>query len=156
MKKIIFALLLLGGLFVYTSCDDDDQQVDLPTLIDNYLASTYPDYTIDESETETLCDGTAVYEVEIENGDNNELELTFDMEGSLLFTETEIDTNDLPAAVTNSISTNYVGYDTKEAERLDMANDSKRYEVELKNGSSTLEVLFEADGTVVCEGTDDD
>lgn len=66
--------------------------------------------------------------------------------------------NELPDAVKTSLSTNYAGFEAKEAERLDLANGTKQYEVEIKNGQVTKEVLFAANGTVICEEleTDDD
>jgi len=155
-KTTLFVFLSLAMVIGFTSCDDDDAQINLPTIINDYLAANYPDYSIDESEEETLCDGTVVYEVELENSNDDEIELTFDTEGSLLFSESEIGTSDLPSAVTNSLATNYADYSIEEAERLDMYDDTKRYEVEIKNGNSTLEVLLESDGTVVCEQEDND
>ena len=159
MKNLFLLLCTLGlltlGLFSCNHDDDDDALITLPATIENYLTDNYPDYSVDESEEETLCDGTVVYEVELENDNDDELELTFDLEGNLLFSETEIDNSELPAAINNSISTNYADYQTEEAERLDMADGTTRYEVELENGDSELEVLFEADGTVICEEEDE-
>lgn len=155
-NSVIFLFALITMSIFVTSCDDDDHQsmVDLPAKISTYLSDNYPDYTIDEAEQDVLCDGTEVYEVEIENASDNELELTFDTEGNLLFTETEIDTANLPSDVSSSIATNYPDYTIDEAEQLDMFDDTIRYEVEIENGTSTLNVLMEADGTVICEEED--
>ena len=160
MKKTFFLLSvsLFTMTLLFTNCgdDDDDTLIDLPTIITDYLSSNYPDYTIDESEQDTLCDGTVVYEVEIENSNDDELELTFDIEGNLLFTETEIETTDLPSDVSASIATNYADYSIDDAEQLNMFDNTLRFEVEIENGNTTLSVLMEADGTVVCEEEDDD
>lgn len=142
---------------IFTNCgDDDDPMVPLPAIIENYLTTNYPDYSVDESEKEILCDGTVVYEVELEDSNDNEMELTFDTEGSFLFSEHEIGNGDLPSVVTNSITNNYPDYSIEETERLDMFDSTTRYEVEIKNGSSVLEVLLEAEGTVVCQAEDTD
>ena len=142
MEKL-FLLLICCSLFVgLSSCEDDDQMVDLPQPIQDYIASNYPDYSIDESESDTSCTGTAIYEVEIEAADDDELELTFDSEGTFLYSEMEIGTDELPAAVSGSINDNYSNYSTEEAEKLDMADGSIQYEVELKDGSTTLEVFI--------------
>ena len=156
MKKSFLLVCCTALILFFNSCDDDDQMVDLPQSVQDYISSNYPNYSIDESETDTSCTGTAIYEVEIEASDDDELELTFDSEGTFLYSETEIGVDELPDAVTSSIDTNYSDYSTEEAERLDMADGSARYEVELKNGSTELDVLFESDGTVVCEEEDDD
>ena len=159
MKKtiLLFNLLLIAVLFCNCNNDDDnDSMVDLPATIVNYLSDNYPDYSIDESSQETLCDGTAAYEVELEDSNDNEVELTFDTEGNLLFAEVEIETSDLPSVISSSITTNYADYSIEEAEQLDMFDGSTQYEVEIKNGNSNLEVLLGSDGTVICEQEDTD
>ncbi len=157
MKKLfLLALPLLTVLFVFAKCEKDDEQlVDLPQAATDYIAQNYAGYEVDESEKDSLCTGTLVFDVELEKG-KSEVELTFDTEGNYLFSESEIKTGDLPQAVKDGVSANYAGYSTKEAERLDMADGSKRYETELKNGSVTKEVLFAADGSVVCEAIEND
>lgn len=160
MKKSWLFLLPIAALtiFVATKCQDDEgHTVPLPASIQNYLKANYPNAEIEESEIDTLCTGTAVYEVEVEVSDDNEVDLTFDTEGNLLFTESEIKVGELPAAVTASIAANFAGYSTAEAEKLSMADGSVRYETELKkNGQPTLEVLFAADGTVICQEEEDE
>ena len=160
MKKTLFFIIpLMALILLFSSCndqDDSDSMVDLPEVITAYIAENYPDYNIDESEQDTLCDGTVVYEVELEASNDDELELTFDTEGTLLFTETEIKNSDVPSVITDHINANYSSYNLKEAERLDMADGSQQYEVELKDGSNKLEVLYTSDGTVICEVPDND
>jgi uncharacterized membrane protein YkoI len=111
---------------------------------------------VDESGQDNLCDGSFVYEVELEDSNDNEVELIFDSEGNFLFYEVEIETSDIPSEITNSIATNYSSYSIEDAERLEMFDTSTRYDVEIKNGISTLEVLMESDGTVICEEEDTD
>ena len=154
----LFNLLILLLVLIFVACEDDDQDnlIDLPVNIQTYLDTNYPNAEIEETEQDTLCTGVEVYEVEIEMNDDEEIELTFDTEGNLLFIETEIDKDQLPTAVKNAISANYADYTTEEAERLDLASGGNQYEVELKSSAQTLEVLFEANGTVICEQVDDE
>ena len=155
--KLIYGVLLLSLLM--SSCSlfdkDNDIKVDLPTTVQNFIDSNFSDFVIDEAESDTLCTGEEVYEVELEkNGDKKdeeEIELTFDMEGNLLFTEREINTDALPDAVKNSIASNYGDYKLKEAEELEMADGTFQYEVELKKDGKELDVLFNSEGTVICE-----
>lgn len=158
MKKLLFYFALIPAvLFVAAKCDDDNKSmVDLPASIQNYLNTNYAGAEIEESEMDTLCTGTAVYEVEVEVSEDNEIELTFDTEGNLLFTEKEIASSQLPAAVTSGINAQYAGASVQEAERLDLADGGNQYEVELKQGQTYREVLFTAEGTVICEETGDD
>jgi uncharacterized membrane protein YkoI len=157
MKNLFLAICLLTITVGFIACEDDDQLVDLPQSIEAYITSNYPGYEVDESEEEVLCSGTNVYEIEIENEDTDEeVELTFDTEGNFLFSETEIETTDLPSSVVSSINGNYAGYEIEEVEALNLANGTQQYEIELEKGDTELEVLFEADGTVVCEGEEDE
>ena len=161
MKQQWLFLLPVAAIlfFVATKCDDDDgSTIPLPVVIQNYLNSHYAGYEIEESELDSLCTGTAVYDIELEGDHDQEVELTFDTEGNLLFTETDIASGNLPAAVTAGVATSYAGYVIEEAAKLDLAGGGNQYEVELKKDQIHLEVLFAADGMVICEeaGDDDD
>ena len=142
--------------FAFIGCDDEGQTIKLPATVQTYLDTNYPKAEIEESEQEKLCTGATVYEVKLEVEEDKTKDLTFSAEGVLLFTESEMAASALPAAVTASIAANYANYSTEEAEVLDMADGSKQYEVELKNGTQTVDVLFLADGTKVCEETGDE
>lgn len=154
LKSILFALFLVG---FFTACEDDDHpSIDLPPAVQAYLDSNYPNHEVEEAELETLCTGEEAYEIELESSDDEEFEAVINSEGALLFTEHEISVNDLPADVSGSLASNYADYIVQEADRLDMADGSTRYEVEIKNGESQLDILTESDGTVVCEEEDSD
>ena len=152
MKKLqlfLFPFFLL--VFVFAKCEDDDKPIELSSSIKNYLNEHYPGYELEGSENDTLCNGKPVVDVEIEPSEDQELELVFDTEGTLLYTETDIKTADLPAAVKASIAGAFAGYATKEAARLTLPAGGTQYEAGLKKGSTRLEVIFEAEGTVVCQ-----
>ncbi len=158
MKKtlLLFAPIALF-LLVFADCKDEKEQtIDLPASVKIYIDSHYAGYEVEESELDTLCNGTAVYEVELEDSDDKEADLTFDTEGNLLFTKTGYPVTQLPAPVSAGIAAGYAGYATKEVEKLSFPNGDLQYETELKKGASNLEVLFAADGTVICEASGDD
>ncbi len=158
MKKVICLVFPLAFLlFALAACNDEKgQTIELPQTIKNYLAANFPNAEIEESEQSSLCTGDAVYEVELEVANDEDINLTFDMEGNLLFTETEIPAGELPAAVTATIASKYADYAVNEAERLDHADKSVQFEVELKKGKTTLSVLFNTSGEALCEEQDDD
>lgn len=135
---------------------NSEPQVALPTLIQNFIASNYPDYKIEKAEKEIDCTGAEVYEVELEATDDDEIELTFDLEGSLLFTETKIKNEELPETVMTTLNTEYTDYKLEDAERLDLTTDGVIYEVELKKDKTELDVRLSAAGTVICEQEDND
>ena len=125
--------------------------VELPVNIQNFIAQNFPNHEIDESALEIDCTGSEVYEVELEGNDDKEVELTFDLEGNLLFTETEIQIEDLPQSVLTTIETDYAGFELEEAEHLELATDGVDYEVELEQGDSEIEVRLTSDGSIICE-----
>ncbi len=121
-----------------------------PDVIESYVMNNFSGYEIEDIDEETLCVGTAVYEVDIENEAEDDLELVFDMEGNFLFSETEIELSQLPEAVSNAISTEYPDHVLEEAEKRDLSNGDVQYKVELE-GNIDLEVLFDSEGEVICE-----
>ncbi|MFN0216621.1 MAG: PepSY-like domain-containing protein [Saprospiraceae bacterium] len=147
-----FAAFVALSFFSLAACGKDNNVPvkDLPQAIKAYVEANYPGYALDEAEKETDCSGLTVYDVEIEQGEENEIELTFDADGNFLYSEAEIAAVDLPAAVANGIATNYAGFTTEEADKLTLADGSTRYEVELKKGKTVKEVLFDSEGTVIC------
>lgn len=149
-------LNLLFGLFViavgFVACD-----VDFETAIDDYITENYANASItDDVEALTLCDGTLGYEVELDD-DSLEVDLFFDEAGNLVYTATEVEISALPQAVTDAIANNYANFsiDDDDVEKFTYDNGTIRYEVEL-DGDTEKDVLFEVDGTMICEGTDDD
>ncbi|MDZ4680393.1 MAG: PepSY-like domain-containing protein [Saprospiraceae bacterium] len=156
MKKTIFFLPALLLLLCFQCEDDDIALADLPEFVQSYLQQNHPGAEIEEVETDTLCTGQAVLEVVIEVSEDVELELVFSAEENLLFTASEIRTSELPTAVTSAIASQFSGATTKEAERLDGADGSVQYEVELKNGSVVLDALFSADGEFICSKIDNE
>ncbi|MFN0175393.1 MAG: PepSY-like domain-containing protein [Saprospiraceae bacterium] len=155
MKKSLLLIFALAAwaVFQFAACEEEGNFPlgDLPASIKTYVDANYPGYTLDEAETETDCFGTSVYEVEIEQGEENDLELTFDTAGAFLYSETEIVLPDLPASVTSAIASKYGGFKIEEASKLNMADGSTRYELDLEKGSTNKEVLFDTEGTVICE-----
>ncbi|MBC7776810.1 MAG: PepSY-like domain-containing protein [Phycisphaerae bacterium] len=155
MKKTMLILTAFAALavFQWTACGKDNTVAiaDLPSAIKVYVDANYPGYTLDEAEKETNCSGATVYDVEIEQGEENDLELTFDIDGNFLYSETDVASADLPTAVVNSIATNYAGFASEEPSKLTLADGSTRYEVELEKGKTDKEVLFDSEGQVICE-----
>jgi uncharacterized membrane protein YkoI len=150
------------------SCDyfanDDDYNnsifANLPTPVFDYIEANYPDYDIQDYETEDLCDDVEVYEVELEDGPGPDVDLYFSLDGDFLFAATDITAADLPTAVMNTIETEFPGYEPEagEIEQFDFPDGSIQYEVELYSltSGSGPEILFNADGSIACYDDDDD
>ncbi len=163
MKKLFNCLSLLGLFLLISGCfntsDDDLNLDDLPIEIDAYIRANYSGYRIDDIETERLCDGSVVWEVELEDGPGPDLELYFALDGTFLFALREISVRNLPAAVLAAIASEFPGYeiDDDDAERLEFPDGSFQYLVELEPRSgSDIDVIFDANGNVICREDDDD
>ena len=92
----------------------------------------------------------------IVDAQDNHLDLAFDVNGRWLFTNNRIKESDLPPTVKASIQANFAGYEIKKAFRLDMANGSKQYIAELRNGNIRPNVLFNANGSIICKNGRDE
>lgn len=167
MKKyfgFVFALTMFGLTFI--SCDQNtdlldfgiegrgDEATEYPAAIDEYVATNYPDATIEEVELED--DGT--YEVELSDG----TELIFDADGNFL--EEEMDDEDededgdedegevvteYPTAIDEYVAANHPNATIVEV----VLYDDGTYEVELSDGT---ELEFDTDGNFLEEEMDED
>lgn len=153
MKNVSFSLIcLLAGLFLLaTSCEKEVKIADLPASIQAWISNNHPGFTADEAENEVLCDGTKVFAVEAEKGEEEEIQLTFDTNGAFLFSQTEVAVADLPTAVSAGAAKKYAGQAISEAVKMSMADGSTRYEVELGSGKSEKGVVFDNEGIFLCE-----
>lgn len=146
-----------GSIYCTDNDDDNEGGVDstytgLPASVQDFLATNYPTYQVEEVEQEDICDDQLVYELELEDGTGPDLELYFNTDWEFLFAAYEVSDDELTAEVLAAIATNYPGYEIEdEVERWEWADGSISYEVELEHeDDDDLEVVFFADGSVFC------
>ncbi len=77
-----------------------------------------------------------------------EMSSSFDNAGKWLETETEISSKDLPAAVSATLAKEFAGYKPGEMSLLE-SPEIKGYEIALKKGSTSVEVVINANGKVI-------
>jgi|SRR5450759_1978657 len=114
-----------------------------PENVRKEFAKKYPSAQAVKWDSEEANEWEAEFKI---NG--TEMSASFDDKGVWLETETEISVKELPASVTNTIAKNFAGFKTGEAS----ANETpkgKGYEVELTNGETSLEVIFDNSGKVI-------
>lgn len=80
--------------------------------------------------------------------EGKEYSANFSNEGEWKETEHEMNKADLPEAVSNTLSSEFAGYEVEEAEMVETPK-FKGYELELEKGKSTLEVVFDENGKVL-------
>lgn len=86
------------------------------------------------------------YEVEFKQG-NEDMSATYDTKGQWKETEKDIKADALPEAVRNTLASKYAGYKVKDISHLDTPKGTF-YEADLEKGEVSMEVAFNADGTV--------
>lgn len=145
MKKLIGAALLL--LPALLACNAgmgqkiDEQNV--PGAVREAFTLRFPKPGKTRWELEDGTDYEAVFEQA-----GVEWSAKFAADGTWLETEHGTRIEDLPQAVQLAVAAHYAGHTIKEAE-LTETPGSSAYELELKQGTHTIEVLFAADGAIV-------
>jgi len=95
-----------------------------------------------------------IYEAEFEH-DGKDYEVEITVTGHHLLTEMEIEKEDLPEVITESIEEYFPGFQIEEAEHITFSNGDVYYELALENEEEIgLEVHIREDGYVVATGDD--
>ncbi|MCB0649901.1 MAG: PepSY-like domain-containing protein [Saprospiraceae bacterium] len=131
-----FGLLLF---FVASAC----AQKNIPNAVKAAFAEKFPGATSIKWEKE---DGE--FEAEFK-WQQSEYSANYSMDGKWMETEKSIDKKDLPEAVTATLADQFKDYKIKEANLLSNPEMEVAYEVELKSGLKTIEVLLDASGKVI-------
>ena len=137
--KNIFILLVVFSISLVPAFS----QKSAPENVRKEFAKKYPAAQSVKWDSEETNEWEAEFKI---NG--TEMSASFDNKGVWLETENEIRAKDLPASVTNSIAKDFAGFKTGEIS----ANETpqmKGYEVELKKGESSFEVIFDNSGKVI-------
>ncbi len=114
----------------------------IPQAVKDAFAKRFPGVTVEGWEMD------AQYEAEFTNN-GKEVEVTFDAEGSITQIEYEIEVEDLPVNVKNSIMSTYPYCEIEEAERVEKPDGTILYEVSL-----SFEVHMTAEGKLAAIGKD--
>ena len=77
-----------------------------------------------------------------------EMSASYDNSGKWLETETEISSKELPSEVTSTIKEEFAGYKTGEMSIIENP-ELKGFEIALKKGKTSLEVIFDNNGIVL-------
>lgn len=122
------------------------------TIID-FITVNYPSFTIKHAELDSLCQFGAVTEVMINDSTALlRLKLAFDSSDAFLFIAERALFTDVPQAVIDAIALNYPAYTSRDrCEKFTLAAGTIQFKIYLTDGQTRLSVIFNEDGTVVCE-----
>jgi hypothetical protein len=138
MKKSIILMVAFAIISIPAFC-----QKNVPENVKKEFAKKYPAAETVKWSSEETNEWEAEFKI---NG--TEMSASFDNKGTWLESETEITAKDLPAAVTNTLSREFAGYKTGEMSAIENPQ-MKGFELALKKGGMSLEVVFDNMGKVL-------
>ena len=143
MKSTI--LVVTASLFFLYSCSQDIPNSKVPSVVLNTVQAKFG--SANKIEWEKKND---LYEAEFKK-DSIEYAVYIDLAGKLVMYKIDIKENELPAAVSSIVHTEYVGYKIDDAEKIEK-DGVTWYEVELEGkGKKVLKLNFSADGKLAPE-----
>jgi len=118
----------------------------LPAKVLESFKKTFPTAVINNAGEEKEK-GVTYYEVESVDGTVRR-DIIFQADGKIVEIEEKISTGDLPVKVKDSLNSKYPRWEIAAAEKLTKDN-KESFEVLLKKGKETKEVVLDKDGTVL-------
>jgi hypothetical protein len=85
--------------------------------------------------------------------DGKKMSASFDDSGKWLESETPISEKELPASVVNTLNKDFLGYKKGHIEIFE-SPDMKGFEIGLKKGDTSLEVVFDNNGKIIKKTTE--
>lgn len=118
-------------------------QKNLPENVKKEFAKKYPSAQSVKWDSESPNEWEAEFKME-----GKKMSACFDNSGKWIESETEISENELPAAVLNTLNTEFQGYKKGPVEILE-SPETKGFELTLKKGESSLEVVLDNSGKII-------
>lgn len=145
MKKVMFLAIMAMGLFVFSSCEKDDD-INPEPAFHEALSAKYPHATRAEWERKKE------YYVADCWVDNNDMEVWFNKSAEWLMTETELTKANLPAAITTALgSGKYADWWIDDVDVLEYPSAVTHYVVEVEQGKKEIDLYFSEEGELIEE-----
>lgn len=143
MKTRVIQLMVVIFLGTGSIFAQDMQESQVPSVIVNSFKTEFPK----ASDVEWERQGDR-YSVEFEVGVSTDYEAWFTAAGKLIRYSEEIANSELPEAVKNAISSQYIGYHIDDAKKF-TENNVETYSVEIEKGKEELNLIFSKDGKLI-------
>ena len=144
MKSILVSIIttvVLSGLCY----GQDNEKSKIFEKVKDSFNRLYPEAVVKEWELEK----NNVYEVEFING-NHKYEADFKEDGTWLYTERDIDMNEVPVSVLNIFKTSeWSAWKIDEIEEIGTPENEKLYELKLKKENEKSYLYYLPDGTLL-------
>lgn len=125
----------------------------LPAGVNEFVTKNYPGYQIKSAASDPLCQGGDAIDVAITKRGVPNLSVIFRPDGQFVQQEEDVPLSAAPQKISDVLKTKYANYIAdKQIEKLILADKTVQYLVDLTKGKVSKEVIFSAEGNVVCEG----
>ena len=143
------ALALLAAFTLTAGDSKPVAKKDLPAPVLAAFQKAYPTAKLKACSSEQK-DGKTCYELETKDG-KTERDLIYAADGSVMEIEEGLAPANLPEAVKKAVADQYPKAAIKKAEKLTKGGEVS-YEVVVKNGKKTVELVFDAEGKAKAKG----
>ena len=139
--KTLFLMIMITSVIGLSSCCN--HATDVPEKVKTAFSEKFPDAKKIVWEQEDENEWEAEFKT---NG--KEYSATFGADGSWLETEYEIETEEIPELVKNTLDIEFEGFEIEEGEFIENS-EGNFYEFEIEKEEIEMEVLIDANGNVV-------
>ena len=138
MKNFLIPIVVFSLISV-SAC----RQKNLPEKVKNEFSKKFASAQSVKWDSESAKEWEAEFKIE-----GKKMSATFDNEGKWIDAETVISEKELPAPVINTLNKDFQGYKKGTIEIFE-SPDMNGFELTLKKGGSSLEVIFDKSGVVL-------
>ena len=149
MKKIILGLSLLFLATTAIACANVNKEK-VPKAVKEAFAKKFPSAKKVHWDKESDKEWEAEFKM-----DKMEYSANFMEDGTWKETEHEIDKNNIPQTVMNTLNTSFAGYEIEESE-ISETNKGAVYEFEIEKDETEMEVAIDSNGKVVKKQSSDE
>lgn len=124
----------------------------LPAGVKEFVNKNYAGYTIAKAISDPLCQGGDAIDVAVTKTGAPNLSLIFKPDGSYVQQEEDVPLGTATPKIKDALKSKFADYSAgTQIEKVILADKTVQYLVDLSKGTATKEVIFTADGNVVCE-----
>ncbi|MGV8963267.1 MAG: PepSY-like domain-containing protein [Candidatus Saccharimonadaceae bacterium] len=124
----------------------------LPQTVNEFVTNNYNGYKIESAAHDPMCNGEDAIDVSITKVGSKPFSLIFTPQGAFIQQEEDVSIEIAPSNVMKVLKTKYADYNAdQQIEKLSLTDKSVQYLVDLSKNGVNKEVIFDAQGNVICE-----
>ena len=124
----------------------------LPAGVKEFVTKNFAGYAMVKAASDPLCQGGDAIDVAVTKAGAPNLSLIFKPDGSFVQQEEDVPLTTATNKIKDAVKTKYADYSAgNQIEKLILADKTVQYLVDLTKATATKEVIFTADGNIVCE-----